>query len=216
MAEQGTTSPPRRRGRPPKGEAGDTKAALERAALGLFAKHGYAGTSIRAIARGVGLSESVLYAHFPSKRAVFEAVLSRYGPHGAAAVIDGLDPALAADDPAGFVRALVSAVMELWDTSDARLFMSLMARDGLTHDPSIVTDIDASVHRLAEVIDGWRAAGQVRDGLGDSDDLAWALLAPVGQTRVVYLHGDAAPERRRVAVERALRHAEFFVRTVLR
>ncbi|MFG2004562.1 TetR/AcrR family transcriptional regulator [Spirillospora sp. NPDC048911] len=215
MAEP-NTDPPRRRGRPPKSEAGDTKAALERAALDLFAKHGYAGTSIRAVARAVGLSESVLYAHFPSKRALFEAALARLGPHGAAIVMDDLSPAPVANDPAGYVRALITQLMELWDTADARLFMSLMARDGMAHDPSVTGAIEGSVHRLAEVIEGWEAGGHVRAGLGTADELAYALLAPVGQSRFLWLHNDATPEQRRAAVDRALRHAEFFIRTVLR
>src|ERR1700730_11096107 len=72
----------RRPGRPRRVEPGDAKAALLAAALTLFARHGYAGTSIRAIAREVGLSESVLYAHFDSKRAIFEAVLAQLCPRG--------------------------------------------------------------------------------------------------------------------------------------
>ena len=86
-----TSGQARRRGRPPKGEAGDTKAELLAAALRLFARHGYAGTSIRAIAREVGLSESVLYAHFGSKRSIFEAVLARLGPQSAATVLRASD-----------------------------------------------------------------------------------------------------------------------------
>jgi len=60
------TSSGRRRGRPPKAAAGDTKEELLQAALALFAAKGYEGTSVRDIARSVGLSESVLYAHFES------------------------------------------------------------------------------------------------------------------------------------------------------
>src|SRR5512146_2504923 len=60
----------RRRGRPPKADAGDTKELLLQAALALFAEKGFEGTSVRDIARSVGLSESVLYAHFDSKRAI--------------------------------------------------------------------------------------------------------------------------------------------------
>src|SRR5260370_24370599 len=94
--------PGRRRGRPPKAEAGDTKGALMRAALGLFAAKGYEGTSVRAIARAVGLSESVLYAHFDSKRAVFEAGLSQLGPLSTIAVLEAADPPHA-DHPPPFI-----------------------------------------------------------------------------------------------------------------
>ena len=47
----------RKRGRPPKAAAVDMKAQLQAAALDLFARNGYAGTSIRAIAREVGVTD---------------------------------------------------------------------------------------------------------------------------------------------------------------
>src|SRR5215467_16008362 len=84
------TSSGRRRGRPPKAAAGDTKEELLQAALTLFAAKGYEGTSVRDIARSVGLSESVLYAHFDSKRAIFDAVFARLGPLSAAVTLSDL------------------------------------------------------------------------------------------------------------------------------
>ncbi len=41
-----------------------------RVARDLFARHGYHGTSIRAIAEGTGLSVPGLYHHYPSKQAI--------------------------------------------------------------------------------------------------------------------------------------------------
>jgi AcrR family transcriptional regulator len=40
-----------------------------------FSKHGYAGTSMRSLAQDVGVSAPALYRHFPSKLALFEAVI---------------------------------------------------------------------------------------------------------------------------------------------
>src|SRR5262245_58102542 len=115
----------RRPGRPPKAEAGDTKAALLDAALRLFAKHGYAGTSIRAIAREVGLSESVLYAHFTGKPAIYRAAMSLAGPQATLVALgDG------AGDPAEFVREFAARLLALWDTPRSRQVASLVARDG--------------------------------------------------------------------------------------
>lgn len=47
------------------------------AAEHLFAQRGYAGTSLRAIARGAGLQEPGIYNHFESKEAVYAAVIQR-------------------------------------------------------------------------------------------------------------------------------------------
>ncbi|WP_333619451.1 TetR/AcrR family transcriptional regulator [Dietzia sp.] len=48
-----------------------------RAALELFAAHGYHGTSIRMIADAAGLSVPGLYHHYPSKNALLETLVTR-------------------------------------------------------------------------------------------------------------------------------------------
>jgi AcrR family transcriptional regulator len=206
--------PGRRRGRPPKAEAGDTKGALLRAALALFAEKGYEGTSVRAIARAVGLSESVLYAHFDGKRAIFDAVLAELGPRSAIALLEDLDPDQADADPPTFIRAVVAHGMEEWDTPEARQLISLMAQDGLIHDPALTAAILTALRGLAELFGRWIAAGRVSPDLGSPLDLAYALLSPLAQARVLWLHGAASPEDRAAARERATRHAEFFIRAV--
>src|SRR5215469_6267188 len=102
----------RRRGRPPKADAGDTKGELLQAALELFAARGFEGTSVRDIARAVGLSESVLYAHFDSKRAIFDAVFAQLGPQSAVSVLEGIDPLLIDTDPPAFIRSLVALTVD--------------------------------------------------------------------------------------------------------
>jgi AcrR family transcriptional regulator len=206
----------RRRGRPPKVQAGDTKAALLAAALKLFAANGYAGTSIRAIARDVGLSESVLYAHFDSKRAIFDAVLAKLGPQSAVTALREVDAGMLDADPPRFVRMLVARIAESWDTAEARQLISLMSHDGLTHDAALVGAIQEALGQLTMLFERWIAAGQIDAGLGEPTDLAYALISPVALTRLLWLHADATASQRRAARDRAARHAEFFVRAVFR
>ena len=52
-----------------------TKEKIVETALDLFAQRGYDGVSIRDIARAVGIRESSIYNHFPSKRAVFDGIV---------------------------------------------------------------------------------------------------------------------------------------------
>src|SRR5208283_2297193 len=47
------------------------KAAIVRAALPLFARQGYAETTTKDLARAAGVSEPLLYKHFPSKEALY-------------------------------------------------------------------------------------------------------------------------------------------------
>jgi AcrR family transcriptional regulator len=212
MATTGTG----RRGRPPKAEAGDTKGALLQAALKLFAEKGYAGTSVRAIAREVGLSESVMYAHFAGKRAIFDAVLERLGPASTLPLLGSVDPALIDSDPPAFVRALVAAIVEAWAAPDSRQLISLMVRDGLVHDPALVAGILEAVERVAGLFAHWIEDGRIAPETGAPQDLAYALISPVAQARLLWQHGGSTPEDLAVARERGRRHAEFFVRAVFR
>jgi Transcriptional regulator len=48
-------------------------------ALELFAQNGFSATSMRQIAKTVGIRESSIYNHFASKDEILEAVLSAHG-----------------------------------------------------------------------------------------------------------------------------------------
>jgi AcrR family transcriptional regulator len=200
----------RRPGRPPRTESGDTKAALLEAALRLFARHGYAGTSIRAIAREVGLSESVLYAHFDGKRDLYEAAMALAGPQVAVTVAAGPD-----EDPAAFVRRFAAAMLAAWDTPRARETASLAARDGLMHDEALNAAVEGALAYLSDVFAGWIAAGRIRTDLGSPDDLAYSLLSPIAHARMLWLHAEATEEQRERARTRVTAHAALFGRALL-
>lgn len=56
-----------------------TRRRILGAALRLFSRNGFHGTSIRALARSVGLTEAAIYYHFPSKRAIVKALYEQRG-----------------------------------------------------------------------------------------------------------------------------------------
>jgi AcrR family transcriptional regulator len=98
-------SRPVRRGT--KGER--TQVRILDAAEDLFAEHGYAGTSLRDVARAVDLRIPSLYNHFPSKEALYAAVLER-GLRPVldvmATMVEGEAPPRAADVIAGAMAVL--------------------------------------------------------------------------------------------------------------
>ena len=51
--------------------AKDRKLAIVKAALPLFARKGFAETTTRELAQAAGVSEPLLYKHFPSKEALY-------------------------------------------------------------------------------------------------------------------------------------------------
>lgn len=66
-----------------------TRQALVASAVDLFTIHGYAATSLDAIARRARVTKGALYHHFGGKRAVFEAAFTVV-EHAAAARLDDL------------------------------------------------------------------------------------------------------------------------------
>jgi AcrR family transcriptional regulator len=72
-----------------------TKERILAAAESLFAERGFAGTAVRDIAARSGLNGASLYNHFPSKQALYEAVLER----GIQPLLQELIQAAAIPDP---------------------------------------------------------------------------------------------------------------------
>lgn len=54
-----------------------TKDKILEVALRLFARDGYEGTSIGAIAGELGVAKSALYKHYPDKRAIFDSLVEK-------------------------------------------------------------------------------------------------------------------------------------------
>lgn len=66
---------PVRVGRPPKAEQNAAASRIIEAATGLFATRGFAGTSMEQVAARCGAGKDTVYRRFPSKVALFEAVV---------------------------------------------------------------------------------------------------------------------------------------------
>ena len=83
--------------------------AIEDAASTLFHEHGYAGTSVRDIARAVDIQGASLYAHVASKQEVLwsivEAAAARF--EAAADVVEAADPGSLVFGPGANLVALV-------------------------------------------------------------------------------------------------------------
>ncbi len=71
------TAPRRSRGRPRQDETDLIEVELLQGALNEFLKTGYGGTSIRQIVNALGVSKTTLYSRYPSKEALFRAIVTR-------------------------------------------------------------------------------------------------------------------------------------------
>ncbi|MGN0867050.1 MAG: TetR/AcrR family transcriptional regulator [Oligosphaeraceae bacterium] len=82
---------------------GKAKERILKAALGLFARRGFQGVSVRDIAQAVELTPPALYAHFASKQEVLEAILRRMEEQDAEMARGNGVPALPrSQDPAAY------------------------------------------------------------------------------------------------------------------
>ena len=66
------------RGRPPKTEGPSTRERILDAAIDLFAQNGFHGSSVRELAKSVGIKESSIYNHFKGKDGILAAIFERY------------------------------------------------------------------------------------------------------------------------------------------
>jgi TetR/AcrR family transcriptional regulator len=83
---------PRRPGRPP-ADAADLRARMLDAAVAAFAERGIAGTTLRAIAKGAGVTPALLHYYFQSKDRLVEVLLAeRIAPFVAVSAAPLLKP----------------------------------------------------------------------------------------------------------------------------
>jgi AcrR family transcriptional regulator len=79
MSENAKTAfelePRRARGRPKADDLAELEARLIRVARHNFAAHGYGATSMNEVAKAARVSKGTLYARFPSKAALFRAII---------------------------------------------------------------------------------------------------------------------------------------------
>jgi AcrR family transcriptional regulator len=56
-------------------KAQDRRRAIAEAVIPVFARHGFAGATTKKLANAAGVSEALLYKHFPSKEAIYQELL---------------------------------------------------------------------------------------------------------------------------------------------
>ncbi|MDQ1714073.1 MAG: hypothetical protein QOC60_18 [Frankiaceae bacterium] len=114
----------------PRRQAGDsdTRASILEAARSLFAQDGYAGTSLRSIARAAGVDAALVHHYFDDKPALFAAALDL--PLDPSVIVQ----ALLAGDPAAAGDRLATLYLSLWENDDARPRLLALVRSAATED----------------------------------------------------------------------------------
>ena len=101
------------------------RAAILDAAIDLFASRGFQGTKTREIAAAVGVSEPVLYQHFRTKRALYDAIIEAKCQESGAQDIKAIEEAAATGDIRAFFTRLATLFLD-WYLNDPRYARLLM------------------------------------------------------------------------------------------
>jgi AcrR family transcriptional regulator len=163
----------------PRMAADERRKCILAAACRVFSKSSYHGATTAEIARESGISEPVLYRHFPSKHDLYLACLDAGWAH-----VRGLwEAALEAEtDPRNHVGAMGRAYVQL-QRSGERVLLSELWIQALTEaadDPKVrryLRDQVQEVHDfVAGVIRRSQAAGGIRPER-DADAEAWIFIS---------------------------------------
>ncbi len=200
--------------RPRKSEGRDTRRDILDAALDLFATGGFFGTSMRQIARAVGVRESALYHHFPSKEAILEGLLAELGP-AKAEQLAALDVGAIVKQLGleGMLRMLIDRLLEEWATPrEQKLFRMILSEGprlgtaGLLHPRVFIARARAHVTRLfTELV----RLKQIRKL--DPESAALGFMGPLIMIRMIYLALPSGPPDQRAMKRDASAHLQHFL-----
>ncbi len=101
------------------------RTAILEASISLFASRGFRGTTTREIAAAVAVTEPVLYQHFETKRALYDAILEARCLEAGTKDVQAIHEAASSDDIRVFFTQLAGLFLD-WYLTDPRYARLLM------------------------------------------------------------------------------------------
>jgi AcrR family transcriptional regulator len=151
----------------------ETRERILDSALRVFADHGYDGASVTQICEHAGVSKGALYHHYPTKQAVFLALLE----HWLASVDVGLETLREGQsDVAELLLQMADFSRLVFDAADGRLPMFLEFWSQASHDPTIWKATVAPYRRYRDYFASLVQEGIASGSLQDVDPEAAAHL----------------------------------------
>ena len=199
----------------------DTKEKIIKKALELFAKDGYDAVSVGEIAKAVGIKAPSLYSHYPSKQAIFDAIVedtaSRYEKYTDEIDIHVQD---AKKDIGVFFKvtdeALIKKVRQIFlyslrDETISRFRRMMTIEQFRTKELSAVYTeryVERMIRYHAAIFENLIAAGEIKNE--NPQTLAMMYVAPV-----ITLLGvcDRQPEREEECLKKLDEHVRLFYKT---
>ncbi len=199
----------------------DTKKMILKKALELFSESGYDAVSVGEIARAVGIKAPSLYNHFPSKQAIFDAIVEETSKEFEKNTDEvAIHVQNSARDVTVFSKIteddLVEKVHQIFNISlhdeNIALFRKMMTIEQFRSDELFKLYSERYVERIvayhAGIFKSLIAAGELKKE--DPYTLAMMYVAPI-----IMLIGvcDRQPEREKECLEKTDEHVKLFYRT---
>ena len=199
----------------------DTKKMILKKALELFSESGYDAVSVGEIARAVGIKAPSLYNHFPSKQAIFDAIVEETSKEFEKNTDEvAIHVQNSARDVTVFSKIteddLVEKVHQIFNISlhdeNIALFRKMMTIEQFRSDELSKLYSERYVERIvayhAGIFKSLIAAGELKKE--DPYTLAMMYAAPI-----IMLIGvcDRQPEREKECLEKIDEHVKLFYRT---
>ena len=199
----------------------DTKKMILKKALELFSESGYDAVSVGEIARAVGIKAPSLYNHFPSKQAIFDAIVEETSKEFEKNTDEvAIHVQNSARDVTVFSQIteddLVEKVHQIFNISlhdeNIALFRKMMTIEQFRSDELSKLYSERNVERIvayhAGIFKSLIAAGELKKE--DPYTLAMMYVAPI-----IMLIGvcDRQPEREKECLEKIDEHVKLFYRT---
>lgn len=190
-------------------QARQTREHIRETALAMFARHGYAGTSVSRIADEANVSEGLVYHHFTSKKGLLRAVAEGRETF-ADAVAEQLEGA--SGEPAEeTMRAIGEAFVQVLGTDNPEVHLVVMLIGESQTNPELHElfrqTIDDSAERIGDYLRTRIEAGELREDLpveGSARSFLGALML-FFMTRS-HLEGEAWKGAARKHVDEVIEH----------
>lgn len=165
-------------------KAAERRRQIMEIAQRLFAQHGYSQTTTAAIAAAAGVTEPILYRHFPSKRELFLQLLETISQQ---VIVELKALAGRSTDPRSQLETIILAypqVSQRFSQPFAMIDRALASVAGmktkLDRDvpdvrPLLATHYQAYEHLMADIVQRGQTLGQLRDDV-DARTAAWYLI----------------------------------------
>ena len=174
----------------PKLSGEERRAAIIKAVRGVFAQKGFHGTTTLELAKAAGVSEALLFKHFPSKEALYCAIqISCFNEEGARMIerLEALEPSAAT--LVFLVHHMVSHMLaERVPDENERSFVRLVLRslmdDGEFARVGLQTGPSHWVRKVQQCLKAAIAAGEAVDGPVHPNSGAWFVNQMVAMVMI--------------------------------